>query len=297
MAQTRSGTHDVDLTALRTDFERDGFVALEGLIDPSIVEALRNEATSIATGGRGSILGTDVVAETGESDEGILKNVLAIHFPHKASPMMRDALSLSPVIDVLRELVGPDIKAMQSMLFVKNAGKPGQAWHQDEYYIPTRDRSLIGVWIALDDATIDNGCLWMLPGSHRHGIIWPTKPHGDPRFDNSDEAYGFPFDPEGGVPVELAAGGVAFFNGYTLHRSLDNKRPRGFRRALVNHYMNARSMLPWSFGMPPTPRTDFRDIVMVAGEDPYAYKGLEEITFPFIRPEDPEQARPVFGSK
>jgi hypothetical protein len=153
------------------------------------------------------------------------------------------------------------------------------------------------VWIALDDATIDNGCLWMLPGSHRHGIIWPTKPHGDPRFDNSDEAYGFPFDPEGGVPVELAAGGVAFFNGYTLHRSLDNKRPRGFRRALVNHYMNARSMLPWSFGMPPTPRTDFRDIVMVAGEDPYAYKGLEEITFPFIRPEDPEQARPVFGSK
>ncbi|HEV8556570.1 MAG TPA: phytanoyl-CoA dioxygenase family protein [Actinophytocola sp.] len=42
---------------------------------------------------------------------------------------------------------------MQSMLFIKSAGKPGQAWHQDEAHIPTRDRSLTAVWIALDDAT------------------------------------------------------------------------------------------------------------------------------------------------
>ena len=57
-----------------------------------------------------------------------------------------------------------EIKSMQSMLFIKPAGKPGQAWHQDEYYIPTRDASLTGVWIALDDATIENGCLWVRPG-------------------------------------------------------------------------------------------------------------------------------------
>jgi ectoine hydroxylase-related dioxygenase (phytanoyl-CoA dioxygenase family) len=50
--------------------------------------------------------------------------------------------------------------------------------HQDEYYIPTRDRSLCASWIALDDATIDNGCLWVIPGSHRQGVIWPMKPVG-----------------------------------------------------------------------------------------------------------------------
>jgi phytanoyl-CoA hydroxylase len=281
---------------LAESYARDGYVVVESLVDAATIEALRREATAIATGRRGPILGADVVAGDGAAGDDALKTVLAIHFPHKASALMRQTLAYPAIVDVLTALVGPDVKAMQSMLFVKNAGKPGQAWHQDEYYIPTRDRSLIGAWIALDDATIDNGCLWMHPGSHRSGIIWPTRPHGDPRFDNSEEACGFPYDREGGVPVEVKAGAVAFFNGYTLHRSLDNRRASGFRRALVNHYMSARSMLPWAFGLPPTPRTDFRDIVMVAGEDPYAWKGLEDVVFPFVRPEDPEQARLVFAN-
>jgi phytanoyl-CoA hydroxylase len=57
------------------------------------------------------------------------------------------------IVDVLTAVIGPNVKCMQSMLFIKAAGKPGQAWHQDEYFIPTRDRSLTGGWIALDDAT------------------------------------------------------------------------------------------------------------------------------------------------
>ncbi len=276
-------------------YARDGYVVIDGLVDPATIAALKAEATAIATGERGEVIGTDIVNRSGALGDAALAAVLAIHFPHKASPAMHAMLSYPPIVDVLRTLVGPDLKCMQSMLFVKNAGKPGQAWHQDEHFIPTRDRSLVGVWIALDDATIDNGCLWMHPQSHRDGIIWPTRPHGDTRFDSSEEAWNFPYPREGGVPVEVAAGGVAFFNGYTLHRSLDNRRETGFRRALVNHYMNARSKLPWSFGIPPTPRDDYRDIVMVAGNDPYAYAGIETISFPFVRPEDPAQAAEVFG--
>jgi ectoine hydroxylase-related dioxygenase (phytanoyl-CoA dioxygenase family) len=278
--------------ALRADYDRDGYVVVPDLLSAAQIVDLREETTAIATGKRGAILGVEPGNEKGEA---ALKKVLAIHFPHKASRLMHNALKHPEVVGVLTALVGPDVKAMQSMLFVKNAGKPGQAWHQDEFFIPTRDRSLIGVWIALDDATIDNGCLWMQPGSHRHGVIWPTRPHGDDRFDNGDEAHGFPYERESGVPVEVKAGGVAFFNGYTLHRSLDNKRPTGFRRALVNHYMSARSMLPWRFGMPPVPRDDFRDIVMVAGKDYYSWRGTEEITFPFVRPEDPIQAAKLFS--
>jgi ectoine hydroxylase-related dioxygenase (phytanoyl-CoA dioxygenase family) len=276
------------------DYARDGYIVVEGLLSATEVAALRDEAVAIATGGRGPVLGADIVAEGAETPDAAMAAVLAIHFPHKASALMRATLAHPAIVSVLTELIGPDVKAMQSMLFVKGAGKPGQAWHQDEHYIPTRDRSLCGVWIALDDATIDNGCLWMLPGSHEPGILWPTKPHGDPRFDNGEEAQ-HPLDREGGVPVEVRAGGVAFFNGYTLHRSLNNTRSHGFRRALVNHYMSARSPLPWAFGLPPSPRDDFRDIVMVAGDDPYAWKGTAEITFPFVRPEDPAQAALVFG--
>lgn len=59
--------------------------------------------------------------------------------------------------------------------------------------------------------------------------------------------------------------------------------------------MSARSLLPWSLGLPPTPRTDVRDTVLVAGKDAYARTGLEEIVFPFVRPEDPAMAAKLFA--
>ena len=81
----------------------------------------------------------------------------------------------------------------------------------------------------------------------------------------------------------MNAGSIVFFNGYLLHRSLPNRASRGYRRALVNHYMSAESLLPWDWDGRIAPTRDNRDIVMVAGEDPYAWKGLESWTFPYLR--------------
>jgi len=81
-------------------------------------------------------------------------------------------LSHPAVVGILTGLVSPNVKCMQSMLFVKGPGKAGQSWHQDEYYIPTRDRSLMGAWIAIDDATVENGCLWIIPGSNKPGYMF-----------------------------------------------------------------------------------------------------------------------------
>ena len=288
----------IDGVALRAAYERDGFFALTGVFKPVEIGALCDEAEAICNGERGDVRGADVLREHGDPDVPMLAKVLAIHFPHKASELMLQTLFQPAIVRALNCVIGPDVKCMQSMLFAKSAGKPGQAWHQDEFYIPTRDRSLIGIWIALDDAVVENGGLWVHPGSNRHGVIWPTRAHGDERFDRAQEAFDFPYEHEGGVPIEVKAGDVVFFHGYLLHRSLPNRRERGFRRALVNHCMSAQSLLPWSFGG--KPRTDYRDIVLVSGEDPYAWKGLEDLSSPFIRPEDAEQARLVFqqvGSK
>ena len=172
-------------------------------------------------------------------------------------------------------MIGPNVKAMQSMLFIKAEGKPGQAWHQDEYFIPTRDRSLTAVWIALDDATVENGCLWVLPGSHRRGVLYPARDQDDPRFDCTIEAYDFPYRDEDAVPVEVPAGTALIFNGYLLHRSLPNTGRHGYRRALVNHYMSAESLLPWRA---PARASTWRSRTTATsswwpGEDPYAYKG------------------------
>jgi phytanoyl-CoA hydroxylase len=176
---------------------------------------------------------------------------------------------------------------MQSMLFIKAAGKPGQAWHQDEAHIPTRDRSLTAAWIALDDATVDNGCLWVVPGSHRHGVIYPVRDQDDPRFDCTQEAYQFSYRESEAVPVEVPAGAAVVFNGYLLHRSLPNKAAHGTRRALVHHYMSAESLLPWL--QPITAKAialhDHRDIELIAGDDPYAYAGTTDIMRPGVRPD------------
>jgi hypothetical protein len=78
---------------------------------------------------------------------------------------------------------------------------------------------------------------------------------------------------------------VVFFHGYLLHRSHRNRARSGFRRALVNHYMSAESLLSWDWDGRLEPTRDNRDIVLVCGQDPYAYQGLADVTFPFLRAE------------
>jgi hypothetical protein len=220
--------------------------------------------------------------------------LLAVHFPHWVSPVARRSLEHSRLVEVLARITGAHlpywdggVKAMQSMLFLKPPGLPGQAWHQDERYIPTRDRSLVGAWVALDDATIENGCLWVIPGSHRAGVLYPTAPHGRPdEFDPSDEAYGF--DDSTAVPVELSTGDLVCFNGYLLHRSLRN-RSSGTRRALVNHYMSTASNLPWLVHQGHDIGTaDNRAVTVVAGRDHGEWKGI-------TRTPDTVFVRPVTG--
>jgi phytanoyl-CoA hydroxylase len=173
------------------------------------------------------------------------------------------------------------------MLFIKSEGRPGQAWHQDETHIPTRDRSLTAVWIALDNATIENGCLWVIPGSHRAGVLYPDREQNDPRFDCTREAYVFRLREQEAEPLELPAGAAVVFDGYLLHRSLPNSGRHGMRRALVNHYMSAESLLPWfpPQAGEPMGTTDHRDIILVAGEDPYAFKGTADLVRSHVRPD------------
>jgi phytanoyl-CoA hydroxylase len=269
-----------------SEFDRQGYLIVPDLLDPSELAAARAESVAIGRGDRGPI---DGVMQGGldEADEDVLRRYLCIHFPHKVSSLIRGIAGLPAAVRMLTEVVGPNVKMMQSMLFIKSEGKPGQAWHQDETHIPTRDRSLTAVWIALDDATTENGCLWVIPGSHRAGVLYPDREQDDSRFDCTREAYGFRYREEDAVPVELPAGAALVFDGYLLHRSLPNGGQRGTRRALVNHYMSAESLLPWfrPGEGEPMGTADHRDVLLVAGEDPYASKGTTDVMRPHVRPD------------
>lgn len=283
-----AGYFDLPMADEAAEFYREnGFLVIENALSAEEIASLRDEATAICRGERGEVRGAaEVTPEM--SDEEVLRQVLCIHFPHKISPHIHSLLGHPGFVDVLTRIIGPNVKCMQSMLFIKASGKPGQAWHQDEVYIPTRDRSLTGGWIAMDDATVENGCLWVIPGSHKSGTMYFQEWHGDSRFDCSEEATRFPWSNDDAVPVEVKAGSIVFFNGYLLHRSLPNYASGGFRRSLVNHYMSAESLLPWFWDSKTTGQfaiLDHRDVEIVAGTDPYAWRGYEDVHTCHIRPD------------
>lgn len=260
-------------------FVEQGYLVCPDLMKPAELEELKADLVKLARGGYPCE--TLKPVEEGLSDDEVLQRILCIHQPHYISPVMEKYVKHPKICGVLSQITAAhlpwwdgSVKCMQSMVFVKPPQFQGQAWHQDEIYIPTRDRSLIGAWIALDDATLENGCLWIIPGSHKKGYLHPQRAHGNPdEFDFAAESYGF--DESAAIPVEVKAGTLVFFNGYLLHRSFKN-RSEVYRRVLVNHYCNAWSFLPWSLKEGEYMAiADRRCIIPVAGIDPYKWKGYE----------------------
>jgi ectoine hydroxylase-related dioxygenase (phytanoyl-CoA dioxygenase family) len=262
-------------------YKKYGYLIAPDLLSKNEIDELKKETAAIFRGERGYVNGM-IPVEANEPDAEVFKKYVAIHFPHKISKLVHAFLFHKKIVDVLVNVVSPNVKCMQSMLFVKGPGKAGQAWHQDEFYIPTRDKSLIGAWIAIDDATVDNGCLWIVPG--RPGYMMRRVPSDSKEYADVDTIDISAYNDEA-IPVEVQSGSVVFFNGYTLHSSLRNKTKDNFRTALVNHYMSAESMLPWDQDGKLQPTEDLRDIVMIAGKDPYEWKGIVDANKPYLRPE------------
>lgn len=261
-------------------FIENGYLVVPNLLSHSEIEELRQDTVTLARGE----YECDNMKPLPDSvtDEDAIGRILCIHQPHFVSDTIEKYVKHPKICGILSQITAAhlpfwdgSVKCMQSMLFVKPPNFQGQAWHQDEIYIPTRDRSLIGAWIAMDDANVENGCLWVLPGSHRQGYLYPQRNHENPdEFDFAQESYGFDGSEE--VPVEVTTGTLVFFNGYLLHRSRKN-RGSTFRRVLVNHYCNSWSLLPWSIREGERPASaDRRCIVPVSGVDPYSWKGYDD---------------------
>ena len=272
-----------------SSYAEHGYLVVRDALPRAEIEPVLAEATRICRGELGPLEGLEPVSER-DPDDAVLRRYIACHVAHKVSPRLRRLLHDERLVDVTRELIGPNVKCVHSVLFIKSPGEPGNAWHQDEFFIPSRDRSITTAWVALDDVTVENGCLHVIPGSHRAGVLYPMRRHHDPDLDRAEEAYGFPYSPEDGVAIELEAGSVVFFNGYLLHGSYPNRSASRFRRSVQFVYMSAESLLPWDqVSRGPTTR-DYRDIVMVSGTDPYAYKGVADIGRAYLRKGGPTKA-------
>ena len=127
------------------------------------------------------------------------------------------------------DLIGPELDCFLSQFIFKNPGAWGQPWHQDCFYFPFDPaRPIVGVWLAVTEATLENGCLHVLPGSHRE----PVHEHVPDR--RPDANYGYveivDHDMAGAVPVLMEPGDLLLFDSHLMHRSTDNEsdgHPRG----------------------------------------------------------------------
>jgi phytanoyl-CoA hydroxylase len=190
-------------------------------------------------------------------------DLLRVHMLHRRLEIHERYMLHPRLVDVVGGLVGPDVLALQTMLFVKGPGSPGQGYHQDSFHIITQPDTLIGAWVALDRADTENGCVWITAGSQAEPI-YPdadeTAGHGGDVHLADMFAIEGADDPDesrnGLSPVAaryagreiapvLDPGDVVFFDGHVLHRSHGNRSQTRSRRAFVAHYCNARSYVPW----------------------------------------------------
>lgn len=153
-------------------------------------------------------------------------------------PFFEYLVNSHPVIQpVIQTLLGEQAVLFQDMALVKppfiGSEKP---WHQDNAYFSVAPLSAtIGCWIALDAATVENGCMHVLPG--RHNLRPMEHYHGfDCQIVESNLASGQP------RPVEIAPGGAMFFSGLLPHQTPPNSSPLR-RRALQFHYRTVSSRI------------------------------------------------------
>jgi ectoine hydroxylase-related dioxygenase (phytanoyl-CoA dioxygenase family) len=268
-------------------YRKNGYLIVEDLIDRATVDACLAEGTKICRGELGPLDGLQP-STPDQSDDEVLSHYVTCAIAHKLSPLFGKMIADERIAAVLPHIIGPNVKGIHSQFFIKHAGMPGNGWHQDEAFVPTRDRSLCTAWIALDEATVENGCLRFLPGSQKAGVIYPRRRHNDPTIDREEESFGFPQSLDESISIELKPGSAVFFNGYLLHASFQNVRPSGFRRALLYTYASAESLMAFSpRNDPVSSYDDYRDYTLVCGEDPYAWKGYRDLGRAYLRSPGP----------
>jgi phytanoyl-CoA hydroxylase len=246
-------------------YQRDGFLVVRGLVPPADMELLEEHAMDLFYG-RASVPGVEPPPPNATPEQ-LTQRFTRVHMLHWVDAVSERFLLHPRVLDVLEALIGPDVLALQTMLFYNPPGKGGQGWHQDAYYITTYPDTLIGAWLAVDNVDEENGCLWFAKSSHWEPI-YPGEysatsfVHADGAFADLDRVENISDLDENintltdvakkyeWVPAPAKPGDVIFAHGHLLHRSHANRSKNRWRRAFVTHYCNARSWVPWNHGNP-----------------------------------------------
>jgi phytanoyl-CoA hydroxylase len=255
-------------------YDRDGFLVLEDFVDEQACDRLRERAAELVRDfdpqGLVSVFSTheqtrtsdDYFLESGDkirfffeenafNPDGTLRqskersiNKIG-HALHDLDPIF-DSFSRTPEVEQLVTDLGiVDPLLLQSMYIFKQPRIGGEVTcHHDATFLYTEPLRLVGLWFALEDATIENGCLWAIPGGHKLGLKsrFLRAEGGGTRFEVIDST---PWPEDKLQPLEVKKGTVIVLHGLLPHLSRENRSSKS-RHAYTLHVIDASARYPES---------------------------------------------------
>lgn len=221
----------LDITTLHNDFVETGFAIAPNLFQRDEVQRLKSECIDIQEA---------VKAETGAAPgHGVHVGLAA------RSPVFQAAVGDARLLDILESILAPDIEFLSDKFVFKSASTTfASPWHQDWHYWHGAHK--VSIWVALDDATVENGCLKLFPGSHKSAIVHDGDASDGHGFGNRMRPDAV--DESRAVTAEIEAGGAVFFHDLTLHSSHPN-RSGAERWVWIPTYRDAKAEdadYPWA---------------------------------------------------
>lgn len=255
-------------TAQQDFFRRNGFLVIENFVEPEICQALRQQALDLVSQVDFSELASEFKANNGKvswenyylakgqtrcfffENEAFLledeyfdksKYIKKISYAlHEEVPQFKAFSYNKKLKAFLKELGVEDPLIVQSMYLFKQPLIGSEvACHQDSSFIHTEPDSLIGLWFALEEASIENGCLWVFPGAHQKGLKYKVIKNKEERMDY--EIYDpSPWPIEEMIPLEVPKGSLIVMHGHLPHMSQSN-RSAASRHAYALHLISGKS--------------------------------------------------------
>ena len=220
------------LTAEQTEaFNRQGFFVMDNLLDADTIAPITEEIDAIEAE-------TEAGLRSIEGERLMIAEAGAITFtPHLVarSNTLRQVAADPRIGAVCLDLIGPDVNLYWDQAVYKKPEKPRRfPWHQDNGYTFVEPQQYLTVWLALNDATVDNGCPWVAPGVHLHGTLAHTyvDPLGFECFEQCENP----------VAAPVPAGGAVVFSSLTPHLTGPNTTD-GVRKSYILQFAPAGAEL------------------------------------------------------
>jgi phytanoyl-CoA hydroxylase len=253
-------------------YERDGFLVVSEFVDGAACDRLRERAAEMVRdfdpSGVVSIFTTkeqnrhsddyflgsgdkvrcffeeDAFTPAGALKQSKERSINKIgHALHDLDPVFSEFSRTPDIRQLVSDLGIERPLLLQGMYIFKQPKIGGEVTcHQDSTFLYNEPMNIAGLWFALEEATLENGCLWAIPGGHKLGLKsrWRRSADGGMKFDVFDSNA---WPEESLVPLEVSKGGLIILNGLLPHKSLANRSAKS-RHAYTLHVIGADSRYP-----------------------------------------------------